>query len=133
LRVTTAREWASGRAVNLERALRVGDRLGGHMVQGHVDGVGELIHKSEGGANVVLSFRVPDAVTRYVVAKGSIAIDGVSLTVNTVDKDSLSVGLIPHTLEHTAFGDKDVGARMNFEADMIGKYVERLVAPYRPS
>jgi riboflavin synthase len=118
-----------GKRVNLERALRVGDRLGGHWVTGHIDGVGELVARDDLGANLVLGFRAPPAILRYVVEKGSIAVAGVSLTVNAVDAAQFSVAIIPHTREHTNLGDLAVGDRVNLEADILAKHVEKLVKP----
>jgi riboflavin synthase len=115
-------------AVNLERALLPSDRLGGHIVAGHVDAVGDLAGKKPLGPAVELQIRAPRAVLRYVVEKGSIAVDGISLTVNRVDEYAFSVALIPHTLDHTTLGGKQVGAKVNLEVDIIGKYVEKLLA-----
>jgi riboflavin synthase len=120
---------AVGKRVNLERALRVGDRLGGHWVTGHVDGVGELIERRDLGANLVLRIRAGAAILRYVVEKGSIAVAGVSLTINAVDADSFSVAIIPHTRDHTNLGELAVGDRVNLEADILAKHVEKLVKP----
>jgi len=116
-----------GKRVNLERALRVGDRLGGHWVTGHVDGTGELAIRRDLGANLVLGFRAPPALLRYVVEKGSIAIAGVSLTVNAVDPETFSVAIIPHTRDHTTLGDLTIGDRVNLEVDILAKHVERLL------
>ncbi|TMQ03965.1 MAG: riboflavin synthase [Deltaproteobacteria bacterium] len=118
-----------GKRVNLERALRVGDRLGGHWVTGHIDGMGELIARTDLGANLVLGIRAGAAILRYVVEKGSIAVAGVSLTVNSVDADGFSVAIIPHTRDHTNLGDLAVGDRVNLEADILAKHVEKLVKP----
>src|SRR4051812_9712786 len=107
--------------VNLERSLRIGDSLGGHLVAGHVDGVGEMVRR--GGAGV-MRFRVPVALSRYVAKKGSICIDGVSLTVNEVERDEFEVTLIPHTLEVTTLSRLSPGARVNLEVDLIARYVE---------
>jgi riboflavin synthase len=120
---------AVGRRVNLERSLRVGDRLGGHWVTGHIDGTGELIARKDLGSNLVLAVRAGPAVLRYVVEKGSIAVAGVSLTVNAVDADSFSVAIIPHTRDHTTLGELAVGDRVNLEADILAKHVEKLVKP----
>jgi riboflavin synthase len=120
---------AAGKRVNLERALRVGDRLGGHWVTGHIDGTGELVARRDLGANLVLGFRAPPAILRYVVEKGSIAVAGVSLTVNAVDAEGFSVAIIPHTRDFTNLGDLAVGDRVNLEADILAKHVEKLVAP----
>jgi len=121
----------AGDRVNLERALRMGDRLGGHLVQGHVDGVGEVIARSDEGANLVVGIRPPADLLRLIVVKGSISIDGISLTVNSVDSDGLSVALIPHTVSHTTLADRAVGDRVHVEVDMIGKYVDKLLTGYR--
>jgi riboflavin synthase len=120
---------AAGRRVNLERALRVGDRLGGHWVTGHIDGTGELVVRRDLGANLVLGFRAAPAILRYVVEKGSIAVSGVSLTINAVDAETFSVAIIPHTRDHTNLGDLAVGDRVNLEADILAKHVEKLVKP----
>ena len=113
-------------AVNLEPALKVGDPLGGHMVSGHVDGTGSVSGMRAAGEHSVFTFLLPAALARYVVVKGSIAIDGVSLTVNSVDGCSFSVNLIPHTLAHTTLGALKAGDKVNIETDMYGRYVERL-------
>ena len=122
-----------GARVNLERPLAAGGRLGGHIVQGHVDATGEFDELRQlGDGNWWLTVRVPDEARRFTVFKGSIAIDGISLTVNSVSDSSLSVALIPHTVDRTTLATKQVGAKVNLEVDMIGKYVEKLVAGYRP-
>jgi riboflavin synthase len=118
--------------VNLERALRLGDPLGGHLVAGHVDAVGEIAGRRDLGANLDLQVRAPREVLRYVVVKGSIAIDGISLTVNRVDDYSFAVALIPHTVSKTTLAGKPVGAAVNLEVDVIGKYVEKLLGGYLP-
>jgi riboflavin synthase len=121
-----------GKRVNLERALRVGDRLGGHWVTGHIDGTGELVSRTDLGANLVLAIRTPRALLRYIVEKGSIAVAGVSLTVNAVDGDdraTFSVAIIPHTRDHTTLGDLAPGDRINLEVDILAKHVEKLVKP----
>jgi riboflavin synthase len=120
---------AVGARVNLERSLRVGDRLGGHWVTGHVDGTGELVARTDLGSNLVLRFAAPPALLRYVVEKGSIAVSGVSLTINAVDAESFAVAIIPHTREHTNLGELGVGDRVNLEADILAKHVEKLVKP----
>lgn len=116
----------SPRAVNLEKALRFSDRLGGHLVSGHVDGVGQLVRFEQAGGCLVLAVRAPHFLSRYIAVKGSIAIDGVSLTVNTVDEDTFSVNLIPHTLDMTSLKNLGVGSRVNLEVDLIARYVERI-------
>jgi riboflavin synthase len=125
---TTLGQLRVGRRVNLERALRVGDRLGGHWVTGHVDATGELAIRRDLGANLVLGFRAGPSVLRYVVEKGSIAIAGVSLTVNAVDGETLSVAIIPHTRDHTTLGELAIGDRVNLEVDVLAKHVEKLLA-----
>jgi riboflavin synthase len=124
---TTLGALAVGKRVNLERALRVGDRLGGHWVTGHIDGTGELSRLEDRGANLVLGVRAAPALLRYIVEKGSIAVAGVSLTVNAVDGDGFSVAIIPHTRDHTTLGDLAVGDRINLEVDILAKHVEKLV------
>ncbi len=117
----------NGDAVNLERTLRVGDRLGGHIVSGHIDGVGVIRAKETDDNAVVVRIAAPAEVMRYVVAKGSVAIDGISLTVVAAGPDWFTVSLIPHTASVTTLGLKGVGAPVNLEADVIGKYVEKLM------
>jgi len=114
------------RLVNLEKALRLSDRLGGHLVSGHVDGVGQVTRFEAFGDCWLLVVRAPHTLSRYIAVKGSIAIDGVSLTVNQVDKDSFSMNLIPHTLDNTALKNLGIGSRVNLEVDLIARYVERM-------
>lgn len=133
LRLTTLGERAVGDGVNLERALRAGDRLGGHLVSGHVDGIGAVRGIGADGLSRVYRFAVPAVLQRFVAVKGSIAVDGVSLTVNSVDDDGFSVNLIPHTLAHTTLGALAAGARVNIEVDPVARYVERLLASREPS
>jgi riboflavin synthase len=138
LRRTTLGELRIGTQLNLERALRAGDRLGGHLVAGHVDGVGEIAQRRDLGANIIYTVRAAADVLRYVVEKGSIAIDGISLTVNRVDpiaagESTFDVAIIPHTASKTTLTDKSVGRRVNLEVDVIGKYVERLLGGYQSS
>ena len=116
-----------GSKLHLERALALGERLGGHMVAGHVDGTGEVIARRDLGANLVLTIAAPAALLRYVVVKGSIAVDGVSLTVNRVDDAGFDIALIPHTVTATHLGERRPGGRVNLEVDLIGKYVEKLL------
>lgn len=119
-----------GSRVNLERALTARERLGGHIVQGHVDGVGELISRASSEHWEVLRFSLPADLVRYVVEKGSIAINGTSLTVSAVGEDFLEVSLIPTTLAETTFGDMVVGEPVNLEVDVVAKYVEKMVGGY---
>jgi riboflavin synthase len=128
LRRTALGELRAGDPVNLEPALRASDRLGGHIVQGHVDGTGVVEAVVAEGFSRLVRIEAPAALLRYVVEKGSIAVDGVSLTVAEVDGDSFSVGLIPETLERTSFGAVAVGRRVNLEVDVLAKYVEKLVS-----
>jgi riboflavin synthase len=116
----------SGDCVNLEKALRLADRLGGHLVCGHVDGVGRVISVDSDARSQRWTFEVPAALSRYIAAKGSICIDGVSLTVNEVEANRFGVNLIPHTVEVTTFRDKHAGDTVNIEVDLIARYVERL-------
>lgn len=119
---------APGRLVNLERALRLSDRLGGHLVSGHVDAVAPVLERKPAGDYVLFTFAVPPGLGRYIIEKGSIAIDGISLTVNSCDEKSFSVALIPHTLKVTTLGGVKKGDPVNLEVDLIGKYVEKLLA-----
>ena len=129
---TTVGRFQPGTRVNLERAMLATARFGGHIVAGHVDGLGEIAGRTPMGPAVELVFRTPPELLRYVVEKGSIAVDGISLTVNRVDGYSFAVGLIPHTLEHTSLADNSVGAAVNLEVDIVGKYVEKLLAGHLP-
>ncbi len=124
---TTLGQLRAGKRVHLERALRVGDRLGGHWVTGHVDGTGELASRRDLGANLVLAIRTPAHLLRHIVEKGSIALAGVSLTVNAVDGETFSVAIIPHTRDHTTLGELAVGERVNLEADLVAKHVAKLM------
>ena len=133
LRATALGDLTEGAPVNLERAMAAADRFGGHLVQGHVDAVGEVVARDEQPGTVFLSVRAPAEVARYLVPKGSITIEGTSLTVVDVTPGedgtaTFRVGLIPHTLEVTTFGARQVGDRVNLEADVIAKYVERMLA-----
>jgi riboflavin synthase len=124
---TTASRWEVGTRLNLERALRMGDELGGHLVSGHVDGVARVIDKAPEGDSVRYLFDVPPEFARFLAPKGSVALDGISLTVNEVDGPRFSVNIIPHTQAATTIGERNVGDVMNFEVDMIARYVERLL------
>jgi len=125
---TTLGGLAAGDGVNLEPALRVGDALGGHWVQGHVDGSVELLAREDGGEHSSFTVELPPALAPYVVEKGSVALDGVSLTVARREADRFTVALIPHTLAATTLGERRPGDRLNFEADVLAKYVEGLLA-----
>jgi len=128
LRRTAFGDLAPGAAVNLEDALRAGEPYGGHIVQGHVDGVGELVERRDEGIGAWLRFRAPDNVQRYLIEKGSLTVAGVSLTVAELYDDGFAVAIVPHTLQVTTFGTLAVGDSVNLEADMIARYVERLLA-----
>ena len=118
----------AGSGVNLERSLRVGDRMGGHIVTGHVDGVGTVQSIAPVGESRVFSFSIPAALAKYVVEKGSVAVDGVSLTVNSVRGTEFSVNIIPYTLRETTFSEFRRGREVNIECDIIGKYVEKMLS-----
>jgi riboflavin synthase len=124
---TTLGNLRIGGHVNLERSLKVGDRLGGHWVTGHVDGTGELVARRDRGSNLVLVVRAAPALLRYIVEKGSIAVAGVSLTVNAVDVETFSVAIIPHTRDMTTLGNLAIGDRVNLETDILAKHVEKLL------
>lgn len=127
LAVTTVGGWTPGVRVNLERALRIGDELGGHIVTGHVDGVAEILDVSAFDGMARFEIRAPHAISRFIAPKGSVALDGTSLTVNTVDGDVFSVLLIPHTLSVTTWGERKPGHKLNIEVDMMARYAARLV------
>jgi len=128
LRVTALGHLVVDTRVNLERAMRVGDRLGGHLVQGHVDGIGEVVSVEDVPGTRTVDVRVTDDLTRYLVVKGSICVSGVSLTVAGIAADVVSIGLIPHTLAGTNLGDLMPGSTVNLEVDVVAKYVERMLA-----
>ena len=123
--VTNLQDCRAGSPVNLERCLEAGGRLGGHFVTGHIDGMGKITAWEQIGADRKLQIAVPEEVMRYLVHKGSIAVDGISLTVAAVEKDSFSIWIIPHTFDTTALSERAVGDAVNLEVDMLGKYVER--------
>jgi riboflavin synthase len=127
LRMTTVGNWRHGTRINLERALRMGDELGGHIVQGHADGMAVLAAREDLNDMAQLSFRAPSALARFIAAKGSVALDGVSLTVNAVDGDTFSVLIIPHTLRVTTLGAIRTGEQLNLEVDLMARYAARLL------
>ncbi len=127
LDLTTFDAVSEGQKVNLEPALRMGDALGGHLVSGHIDGIGRLEEMDMIGEHRVMRFSLPAALVHYVVHKGSVAVNGVSLTVNEADDCDFTVNLIPHTLAHTNLGALNIGDRVNIETDLLGRYVERLM------
>ena len=127
MRSTNLGELKKSDRVNLERALRLSDRLGGHIVTGHADACGTIIDKKKAGEYTFITFEAPAEILTYVVKKGSITVDGISLTVVDVDSRSFSVAIIPHTLTETTLGIKGIGNKVNLESDIIGKYVEKLL------
>ena len=132
LRVTTAGSWNAGTRLNLERSLRVGDELGGHIVSGHVDGIAELLTREDLPDMAKLVLQVPADLARFIAPKGSVSLDGISLTVNEVERDTFSVLIIPHTLKVTTLGALRPGARLNLEVDLMARYAARLLAPAPP-
>ena len=123
---TTIGGWKEGQTLNLERPLRLGDELGGHIVAGHVDGVAEVTGVSVEGESKRMTFSAPKDLLRFIAPKGSVALDGVSLTVNEVDRSGFGVNIIPHTLKVTTFGGAKKGTRLNLEVDLLARYVARL-------
>ncbi len=127
---TTIGSWQKGKRLNLERAMRADSRFGGHIVQGHVDAVGEIEGLEKVEDTLLMNVALPPGLSETLVLHGSVTLDGVSLTVNALDGDKLQVGLIDYTLRHTALGDVNKGDRVHVETDVVGKYVQRLMAPY---
>jgi len=132
LSVTTLGQWQIGTRVNLERALKVGDELGGHLVSGHVDGVGRIVDQHPDGGSIRITFGAPRALMRFVAAKGSIAVDGISLTVNEVSDTTFGVNIIPITQEVTNLGSVQTGSAVNLEIDQVARYVARLLGKDSP-
>jgi riboflavin synthase len=128
LRTTTAKHWRRGTRLNLERSLRLGDELGGHLVSGHVDGLAEVVARDDFLDSAGFSFRAPAELARFIAPKGSVALDGVSLTVNAVETDTFSVLIIPHTMKVTTLGALRPGAAVNLEVDQMARYAARLLA-----
>ncbi|MGA0531056.1 riboflavin synthase [Hansschlegelia sp. KR7-227] len=126
LGLTTAGGWRVGTRLNLERALKIGDELGGHLVLGHVDGVAEIVEREDGPDTIRFTLAAPSSAAKFIAVKGSVCLDGTSLTVNQVDRELFSVHLIPHTLTATNWADKTVGTRVNLEVDMMARYAARL-------
>jgi riboflavin synthase len=128
---TTFKSARIGDRVNLERALRLSDRIDGHLVSGHIDGIGTVTLKQNIGNAIIVSFKVPEFISHYMIQKGSVAVDGISLTINNCGHDSFDVSIIPHSAKLTTIGFKKAGDLVNIETDMIGKYVERFVGGNR--
>lgn len=126
LAVTHVGKWQLGRRVNLERSLKIGDELGGHIVSGHIDGMAEIVDKKQTGDQITYTFAVSDAVAPFIAKKGSVALNGTSLTVNDVEANRFSVHLIPYTVEVTSWGDYGVGDSVNIEVDPMARYAARL-------
>ena len=129
LRVTTAGAWRQGTKLNLERSLRLGDELGGHLVLGHVDGLARIVERRPEAESVRFVVEVPIGLAPFIAPKGSVTLDGVSLTVNELAQDRFGVNIIPHTLSCTTFGQAQPGQQMNLEIDLIARYVARLLQP----
>jgi riboflavin synthase len=127
LAVTTLRNWRAGGRVNLERSLKVGDELGGHMVSGHIDGIAEIVSRRDFDGMAHFRFRAPKDLAKFIAVKGSVALDGTSLTVNAVEGASFEVLLIPHTLKVTTWGDRKAGDTVNIEVDQMARYAARLM------
>ena len=130
-RLTTLAELRHGDKVNVERSLKIGDRLGGHFLQGHVDGVGQIIRKDESPGQCTIGLRVPSDLSTQMILKGSVAVDGISLTISKLDGPTFEVAVIPHTLANTTLGLKRVGDRVNIETDLIGKWVAKLIGNFK--
>jgi riboflavin synthase len=128
LACSTLGDWRKGSRINLEQAMKLGDEMGGHLVLGHVDGVATIVGRRPDGESVRFTIEAPQELAPYIAPKGSVALDGVSLTVNEVEGAIFGVNIIPHTLSHTVFGDAGPGVRMNLEIDLIARYVERLLS-----
>jgi riboflavin synthase len=133
LRLTTAQNWRVGTGINLERSLRIGDELGGHIVSGHVDGMAEIIARDDEGDAVRFTLEAPSSLAKFVAPKGSVALDGTSLTVNKVEGRRFDVLLIRHSLEVTTWGDRKAGDRVNIEVDTMARYAARLAEAGKPA
>lgn len=127
LNLTTIGNWQTGSRINLEKAMRATDRLGGHIVSGHIDGIGEVVALEEDARSWRFRIRAPREIAKYIAHKGSITLDGTSLTVNIVDGAEFELNIIPHTMTHTVMGDYKVGSKVNLEVDLVARYLERLL------
>jgi riboflavin synthase len=128
LACTTLGDWQAGRRINLERALTLRDELGGHMVSGHVDGVARVLSRKQDGESIRFELACPDDLAKFVAEKGSVALNGVSLTVNEVEGAKFGINLVAHTVRKTNWGDADAGAAVNMEVDLLARYVARIIA-----
>ncbi len=128
LAVTSLKNWGEGSAINLERALAMGDELGGHIVSGHVDGLAEIMSIRLDGDSYRVSLKAPDHLAPMIAPKGSVALDGISLTVNEVDGNTFGIMVIPHTWTHTTLGQNQIGDKINLEVDMLARYVARIIS-----
>jgi riboflavin synthase len=127
LDVTTLRYLGQGDTVNLEPALRVGDALGGHLVSGHVDGIGVVISRADDARSIRMAFEIPAELARYIAKKGSVCVDGVSLTINEVSGNTFNLNIVPHTAEVTTMGEYAIGTAVNIEVDLLARYIERML------
>ncbi|MDA8645863.1 riboflavin synthase [Porticoccaceae bacterium] len=127
LNLTTIGSWLAGQRINLEKAMQATDRFGGHIVSGHVDAIGEVTAIDEDARSWRFGVRVPNNIAKYIAHKGSITLDGTSLTVNTVQGTDFELNIVPHTMEHTVMGDYILGSRVNLEVDLVARYLERLL------
>ena len=127
LNLTTIGNWQTGSRINLEKAMRATDRLGGHIVSGHIDGIGEVVALEEDARSWRFRIRAPREIAKYMAHKGSITLDGTSLTVNIVDGAEFELNIIPHTMTHTVMGDYKIGSKVNLEVDLVARYLERLL------
>ena len=127
LSLTTIGQWQTGSRINLEKAMQATDRFGGHIVSGHVDGIGEVVSLHEDARSWRFRMRAPEELAKYIAHKGSITVDGTSLTVNVVDGCEFELNIVPHTMTHTIMGDYQVGTKVNLEVDLVARYLERLL------
>ena len=127
LNLTTIGNWQTGSRINLEKAMRATDRLGGHIVSGHIDGIGEVVALEEDARSWRFRIRAPREIAKYIAHKGSITLDGTSLTVNIVDGAEFELNIIPHIMTHTVMGDYKIGSKVNLEVDLVARYLERLL------
>jgi riboflavin synthase len=127
LNLTTIGNWQTGSRINMEKAMQATDRFGGHIVSGHVDGIGEVVALEEDARSWCFRLRAPREIAKYIAHKGSITVDGTSLTVNVVEGAEFELNIVPHTMQHTVMGDYKVGTKVNLEVDLVARYLERLL------